>query len=135
TLNRFSGWPRITILAVALICLCALLALPHFGSEFLPEFREGHFVLGVQAVPGTSLPEMLRIGGEISKELLGNKHIATVEQQVGRAEQGEDTFGSHRCEFHVELKQDVSGEEQEQLSKEIREVLEGFPGIQSEVMT
>src|SRR5437667_1632463 len=48
-----------------------------------PEFREGHFVLGVQAIPGTSLAEMLRIGGEISKELLGNKNIATVEQQVG----------------------------------------------------
>ena len=31
-------------------------------GEFLPEFREGHFVLQVFAAPGTSLPEMLRIG-------------------------------------------------------------------------
>ncbi len=135
TLSFFARWPRVIMFAVVLVCLAAMLALPHFGSEFLPEFREGHFVLGVQTIPGTSLAEMKRIGGEISKELLGNKNIATIEQQVGRAEQGEDTFGSHRCEFHVELKENVSGEDQEQLSKEIREVLEGFPGIQSEVMT
>ena len=32
--------------------------LPHFGSEFLPEFREGHFVLDVQMTPGTSLTEI-----------------------------------------------------------------------------
>src|SRR5262249_10782557 len=29
----FSGWPRATLAAVALICLGALLALPRFGSE------------------------------------------------------------------------------------------------------
>src|SRR5439155_16909534 len=72
---------------------------------------------------------------EISKELQGNKNIATVEQQVGRAEQGEDTFGSHRCESHVELKAGVPGEEQESLMKEIGEILDAFPGIQAEVVT
>ena len=55
--------------------------------------REGHFVLQVSAAPGTSLPEMLRIGQQVSDGLLADKRIATVEQQVGRAEQGEDTFG------------------------------------------
>ena len=135
TLNFFARWPRVIMLAVVLVCLAALLKLPNLGSEFLPPFREGHFVLQVQAIPGTSLPEMLRIGGEISKELLGNKNIATVEQQVGRAEQGEDAFGTHRCEFHVELKAGVPGEEQESLMKEIGEILDAFPGIQAEVVT
>jgi Cu/Ag efflux pump CusA len=63
------------------------------------------------------------------------KNIATVEQQVGRAEQGEDTFGTHRCEFHVELKPNVPGEEQERVMKDIGEVLDSFPGIQAEVVT
>jgi CzcA family heavy metal efflux pump len=130
-----AGWPKAVMLTVGIACVAAVLTLPHIGSEFLPEFREGHFVLGVQMIPGTSLQEMLRVGKSISAELLQNKNIATVEQQVGRAEQGEDTFGSHRCEFHVELKPDVPGEEQEALSSEIRAVLEKFPGIQFEVMT
>ncbi|EEF58192.1 efflux RND transporter permease subunit [Pedosphaera parvula] len=142
-LKRFYGriitslarWPKVVMAVVGIVCIAAVLMLPHFGSEFLPEFREGHFVLGVQMIPGTSLQEMLKMGKEISDELLKNKNIATVEQQVGRAEQGEDTFGSHRCEFHVELKPDVSGEDQETLTKEIRAVLEKYPGIQFEVMT
>ena len=134
-LNFFARGPRAVILAVVLVCAAAALGLPSFGSGLLPEFREGHFVLQVQAIPGTSLAEMTRIGVEISRELLKYTNIATVEQQVGRAEQGEDTFGSHRSEFHIELKENVPGEEQEQLSRDIGGVLDAFPGIQSEVMT
>lgn len=128
-------WPRAILLLVALICASVLLVVPNLGSDFLPPFREGHFVLQVQAIPGTSIAEMMRIGQELTKELLGNKNIATVEQQVGRAEQGEDPFGTHRCEFHVELKAGVPGAEQASLMKEIGELLDGFPGIQAEVLT
>src|SRR5258708_20030588 len=77
---------------------------------------------------------MLRIGTEISTALLQHTNIATVEQQVGRAEQGEDTWGPHRSEFHVELAP-LSGEEQEAMEKEIRRTLEAFPGVQIEVLT
>src|SRR5262249_54304102 len=102
-------WPVIG--AVALFVVFALSRLPTLGGAFLPEFREGHFVLGVSAQPGTSLPEMMRIGKQISDALLKNPHIATVEQQVGRAELGEDTWGPHKSEFHVELRP-LSGEEE-----------------------
>ena len=44
--------------------------------------------------------------------LLEKPDIATVEQQVGRAEQGEDTWEPNRCEFHVELKKNVPGKQQ-----------------------
>lgn len=127
-------WPRATIAVVVLICAGAVTKLPFFGSEFLPEFREGHFVLQVSAAPGTSLPEMLRIGREISEALLNNDHILTVEQQVGRAELGEDPWGPHRSEFHVDLKP-LAGEEEEKMAGEIRKILEEFPGIQFEVLT
>jgi CzcA family heavy metal efflux pump len=129
------GWPRVIIAVAVIICAAAAFKLPSFGSGLLPDFREGHFVLDVQTIPGTSLAEMMRIGGEISKELLGNKNIATVEQQIGRAEQGEDTFGSHMSEFHVELNEGLSGDVQEDVMKDIKKTLEEFPGIQSEVLT
>ena len=133
-LHGVSRRPRLVMVAALLLVAGAAATLPFFGGEFLPEFREGHFVLQVTATPGTSLEEMLRIGKRLSDELLANQHIATVEQQVGRAEMGEDTWGPHRSEFHVELKPS-SAEEQEAAQKEIRELLETFPGIQSEVLT
>jgi len=119
---------------VVLGCVLALSRLPFLGGTFLPDFREGHFVLAVSTAPGTSLPEMLRIGRQISTELLKNPHIATVEQQIGRAEQGEDPWGPHRSEFHVEL-QPLPGTEEAKVAGEIRAVLEGVPGVQFEVMT
>lgn len=134
TLKLVARGPFVVMALVAIICVGALLMLPHFGSEFLPEFREGHFVVHVDMAPGTSLPEMLRVGTAISNELLKNKNISTVEQQAGRAEAGEDTFGTHSCEFHIELKT-LSGEEAEGMGGEIRKIFEKFPGIQLEVMT
>src|SRR4029079_11001097 len=79
--------------------------------------------------------EMLRLGGRISRELLAKvPAIQTIEQQAGRAEMGEDTWGPHRCEFHIELKP-ASGEEQEVVQEQIRGVLEKYPRIQFEVLT
>jgi CzcA family heavy metal efflux pump len=133
-LGFVARWPRAILTGVAVICLLAATRLTFFGGAFLPEFREGHFVLQVFTAPGTSLPEMLRIGTRISQELLQNEHIATVEQQVGRAELGEDPWGPHRSEFHVELKP-LAGKEEAKVADEIREVLKRFPGIQFEVLT
>ncbi len=127
-------WPRTIIVVVAVLCLAALTRLSSFGGEFLPEFREGHFVLQVFAAPGTSLPEMIRIGGQISQELLQHPGIDTVEQQVGRAELGEDPWGPHRSEFHVELKP-LSGKQEATMADETRAILKKFPGIRFEVLT
>ncbi len=134
-LTRVTRHSAIVIGLVALLCALALSRLPHLGGEFLPKFREGHFVLAVSAAPGTSLPEMLRIGKQISTALLKNPRIATIEQQVGRAEQGEDPWGPHKSEFHVELKPNLPGKVQAEVEAEIRAVLKATPGVQSEVMT
>lgn len=126
---------------VVVLCLLAAVMASRFGEEFLPEFREGHFVVGVTAAPGTGLPEMMRMGELLSRDLLenvkadGEPVIDTVEQQAGRAELGEDPWGPHRCELHIELKPDVPGEEQAEVQQQIRDLLGQYPGITYEVMT
>jgi CzcA family heavy metal efflux pump len=128
--------PRLVWVAVPalLLFLAALAVLPFFGGELLPQFREGHFVLQVSAVPGTSLEEMRRVGERISSELLANAHVATVEQQIGRSELGEDPWGPHRSEFHVELKP-TPADEEEGVEEEIRRTLSGFPDVRGQVLT
>ncbi len=134
-LGFVARWPRVIIAVVLLICLAVVTRVPLLvGGDFLPQFREGHFVLQVFATPGTSLPEMLRIGTRISHTLLQMPEIDTVEQQVGRAELGEDPWGPHRSEFHVELKA-LPGMDQAKVADNIRAVLGQFPGLQSEVVT
>lgn len=133
-LGWIARWPRTVMVVVLLLCGFAALRVPFLGGGFLPEFREGHFVLQVSAAPGTSLPEMARLGTRISEALLQDKHVATVEQQVGRAELGEDPWGPHRSEFHVELNP-MSGREEAGMADELRGILAQFAGIQYDVVT
>src|SRR5213593_665235 len=82
----------------------------------------------MSAVPGTSLEQSLRLGREVTAELLKNSHISSVSQQVGRAELADDTWGPHYSEFHVDLKP-LSGEQAELAQSEIRDALLKFPGV------
>jgi len=86
------------------------------------------------SIPGTSLDEMLALGRRISAEVLALPYVKTIEQQVGRAELGEDTWGPHRSEFHVELKPDARID-QDAAQEALRGILEHYPGTQSEVVT
>ena len=104
-------------------------------GQFMPDFREGHFVVQVNsAVPGTSLDNMESVGMRIGKELLAIPAVATIEQQLGRSEGGEDVFGTERSEFHVELKHDIAYDQAE-VQEQLRKVLEGYPGLNVEVVT
>ena len=134
-LGFVSHWPRTLLACGVVLCVGTFFLMPTPGDEYLPDFREGHFVLQIQAIPGTSLPEMLRLGGQITKLLLAKPEIDTAEMQVGRAEQGEDTWEPNRCEFHVELKPNIPGKVQAKLMDDLRDMLDGFPGIQAEVVT
>lgn len=58
-----------------------------------------------------------------------------MEQQVGRAEMGEDTWGPHRSEFHIELKRGTSPEDEVSTQEALRSILHKTPGAQSEVLT
>ncbi|MEP7012707.1 MAG: efflux RND transporter permease subunit [Acidobacteriota bacterium] len=122
--------------ALVVALLAALAWLPALGGgELLPAFREGHFVLQVSSrIPGTSLAEMLGMGERLSRDLLKLPFVATVEQQVGRAELGEDTWGPHRSELHLELKAGSKLDETK-VQEKLREVLATFPGVRGEVLT
>jgi len=130
-----AGHFRLVVAILIGAVLAAVAALPFLGGTFMPEFREGHFVLQVSsAATGTSLDTMLEMGKRVSAEVLALPYVQSIEQQVGRAELGEDTWGPHRSEFHVELKEN-SKVDQHDAEEELRKILAGYPGLQSEVVT
>lgn len=145
-LVRLKGWQRSAVhivvehfrIVVAILIglvIAAVVALPFLGGTFMPEFREGHFVLQVSsAATGTSLEAMLEMGKRISAEVLALPYVQSIEQQVGRAELGEDTWGPHRSEFHVEFKANAKVD-QHDAEEQLRKILAGYPGLQSDVVT
>jgi len=133
--ERIRAHVKLTMVVLFALVVIAVGALPFLGGTFMPDFREGHFVLQVSsAIPGTSLDEMLALGRRISAEVLALPYVKSIEQQVGRAELGEDTWGPHRSEFHIELKPDAKVA-QNAAQEALRGILEHYPGIQSEVVT
>jgi CzcA family heavy metal efflux pump len=115
--------------------LATLAWLPYLGGQFMPDFREGSFVVQVNsAVPGTSLEEMTALGERISRDILALPYVATAEQQLGRAEGSEDTWDTARSEFHVELKPDAQVDQSE-AQDALRAILERYPGLNVEVVT
>ncbi|MGN6516468.1 MAG: efflux RND transporter permease subunit, partial [Rhizomicrobium sp.] len=121
--------------AVAVLFAGVLLLLPSLGGTFLPEFREGHLVVEVTSMlPGTSIDEMLGLGRRISSDMLALPYVATVEQQVGRADDSDDTSGPHESEFQVELKPDATIDQAE-AEAQLRAIVQRYPGVQSQVVT
>ena len=127
-LERLSGHPGLVGGAAALVCVAAAATLPFFGATFLPEFREGHYLIHMSAVPGTSLDESFRLGARVTEALRRDPRVRTVAQRIGRAELSEDTWGTHYTEFEVDLVP-LTGEDAESVPDDLRRILAGFPGV------
>ncbi len=95
-----------------------------FKSQFIPALHEGHFIMHMTAVPGTSEKESLRLGKQVSAVLRKIDGVKSVTQWVGRAPNGADTFGTHYSEFEIEIGT-LSGKEQDRILADIREELAG----------
>jgi len=139
-LRAIEGHYRMTVGLVLLLIALGLGILPLFKSQFIPNLNEGHFILHMTAVPGTSEQESLRLGERVAATLSKIEGIQSVAQWVGRAQNGADTFGTHYSEFEVEIGT-LSGEEQSRILHEIRETLaggeqgNGFPGVNFAINT
>jgi len=134
-LERVCAWPWLAVGLAGVAAIAAAAGLVLFNSELLPAFKESHFVLGVTGPPGTSLSAMRSYGAAISKDILAIPGVQTIEQQIGRAEGGEDTWGPEHTEFHVELKPKLKAGDQDRIEKSIHEALDGYPGLTTEVVT
>lgn len=113
------------ILAVSFMLMAIGLGiLPLFKNQFIPALHEGHYIMHMTAVPGTSEQESLRIGKKVSAAIRNIDGVKSVTQWVGRAPNGADTFGTHYSEFEIEIGA-ISGTEQRRILDEIREKLGG----------
>lgn len=127
-LARLGRRPRIVIAASLLSTLAGAALLPLLGAGFLPDLKEGHLILHMAAAPGTSLEESQRLGIRITEGLKSIRTVRAVAAQIGRAEAGQDTAGTHYSEIHIDLEPGLDGAGQRAAEAGIRAVIAGFPG-------
>jgi len=123
------------VLAVSIVlCAYSFSAFSQLHSQFLPELREGHYMVHTTSLPGTSLQESLRIGSRLTEQFLQIPGVESVSQWAGRAQRGADTYGSHYSEYEVRL-EPLSGAGQQHIMAQLRAILAEFPGISFEANT
>ena len=115
---------RVIIITSIVLIAIGIGTLPLFKNQFIPALHEGHYIMHMTAVPGTSEQESLRIGKKVSAVIRKIEGVKSVTQWVGRAPNGADTFGTHYSEFEIEIGA-ISGKEQRRILTEIREQLSG----------
>ncbi len=132
SLRLISHSPYLVVISTILFCLAGISVLPGIGGQFIPNLREGHYIVHTSSISGTSLQESIRVGNQLTRSFLEVPGVISVSQWAGRAERGADTFGSHYSEFEVDLEFDLSGKEQQEVLDTIRDILEEYPGIRYE---
>jgi Cu/Ag efflux pump CusA len=119
--------PRAVIIVSAILLAPALVAIPFLGGGFLPAFNEGNLIVHVVGVPGTSLPESMRVGAIVQQRVAQIPEAAKVAQRSGRAELVEDVAGPEATEVDVNLKE--SNRSRDQVMGDVRHKLEGISGF------
>ena len=125
-LTPLLGAPKIILGACLVLVIGAGVLLTQVGGGFLPAFRESHFIVHMTASPGTSVAESLRIGGNLSREIMKIPGVIVASQRVGRARKGEDTLASHNSEIDVALEPDA---EPAQIQELIETATAAYPGV------
>jgi CzcA family heavy metal efflux pump len=126
--------PHAVMVTVGVLVFAAFLCTPFLGGEFLPSLREGHFIVHMTAVPGTSLGESMRLGDSVTQELLKIPQVRQVSQHAGRAEMSDDFAGTHSSEIEVDLRE-LSGSQTDKALNDIRLALLRFSGAAFSVNT
>lgn len=114
------------------VILAGLATVPFLKHSTLPTFKEGDFLIEVDAAPGTSLPEMSRISTRIETELRTIPGVRNVGAHVGRAVMGDQVVGVNAGELWISI--DPKADYDAAVGS-IREVIGGYPGLDMDVLT
>lgn len=133
-LSRVEHRSKMIISIIAVLCVAALAILPFLNSSFIPEMREGHYIVHMAAAPGTSLAESMRIGRKITLALSNIPGVRLVAQRAGRAAEVVDPVDVNTSEFEVDLNT-LSGKQQARVLADIQRTLAHFPGLATSANT
>lgn len=127
-----------TVPAVALLVV-SLVAASRMGKEFLPEFNEGGYVIGLVTLPGTSLQQSSELTSLAQKTLMRHPEVIAMGRRTGRAERDEHAQGVEATELDMTI--DMSAPErlglaprtQAEFVEAMRSDLALIPGLQATI--
>lgn len=124
--------PRLAYISIAVMVVASLVVLPFLQPKLLPEFRERNLVIQWEAAPGTSLPAMIRLATEASRDLRTIPGVRDFATHVGRAVLSDRVVGINSGEFWVSIDPVAN---HEQTVAAVQDVVSDYPGLTTDVRT
>jgi heavy metal efflux system protein len=126
-------WPRLGLLAPAVVIGLCVALFPLLGSEYMPKLEEGNFWIRASLPMSVSLEQSSRLVGRMRTILRRKPEVVTVISQLGRPDDGTDLAGFQNIELFAPLRpygEWPRGVTKEQLTEELgKELEEEFPGV------
>lgn len=120
--------PRWVVLVTLLVAAPVMALGARLGSDFMPALDEGAFLLQTVLPAEAALDEVNRQNHRVEDLLRGVPEVEDVVRRTGRAERTEDPMPHTVSDVLVVLKPD-RGRSLEAIETDMRERLEGLPGI------
>jgi CzcA family heavy metal efflux pump len=121
-----------SVVAVVALSAFVLGTVPFFGGDLIPNLKEGHFIIHMRTLPGTSLEESLRLGQRVTRVVDGIDGVRSVSQRAGRSTLVGDLVGTYSSEFDVDLAPEAR---QGRILREIDRRLDPFVGASFRINT
>ena len=131
-LPAMTGKPGQALVVLTATLALTIAAVPFLGEEFLPNFREYDFLMHWVEKPGTSLPAMRRITVEAAKELRAVPGVHSFGAHIGRAEVADEVVGINFTELWIALDRGV---DYEATIAHVQRIVDGYPGLQRDLLT
>ena len=128
----FARAPRSAVAILVAALAIAAAAVPLLGEEFLPHFKEYDFLMHWVEKPGTSLDAMTRITLRASRELRQIPGVRNFGAHIGRAEVADEVVGPNFTELWISVDPEV---DYDSTVARIQDVVDGYPGLQRDLLT
>jgi CzcA family heavy metal efflux pump len=124
--------PRPAYATVGVMMLAGVVTVPLLGQSLLPSFKERDFLMHWLTAPDTSLSEEVRVSVNACEELLTISGVRNCGSHIGQAFLSDEPYGVYFGENWVSVDPRV---DYDKTVASIREVVNGYPGIQRDVLT
>ena len=131
-LSTFLRFRVLAVLLSALLLALGIYVFPKLGSEFTPRLNEGSIIANLAMAPSVSLEETKRNTMIAERRVLTVPEVVSTHSRIGRGEVGAhaDPINSVHMMIVLKPKQEWrEGMSQGDIENQIRESLEGMPGV------
>jgi copper/silver efflux system protein len=130
-LDSVLRWPKLTLVAAALLLVVSVWPLQHIGGEFMPRLDEGDLLYMPSALPGLSAGKAAELLQQTDRLIKTVPEVANVHGKAGRAETATDPAPMEMFETTIQFKPRAQwrpGLTQDQLVDELDRIVQ-VPGL------